>query len=119
MGWNIHDTEAQMVKEFLIWPIRIFLYLVAISIIIFYSIALFISTSYGTEKIKEYFFDDSLTYQSAKVEPSLLGVSVMIENFGNSRALLVEGEEIALELNLINSVLFSKASFRDACFQKW
>lgn len=94
-----------MVKEFLIWPIRIFLYLVAIAIIIFYSIAIFISTSYGTEKIKEYFFDDSLTYQSAKVEPSLLGVSVKLENFSYSSALLFEGEEIELELNLLNSVI--------------
>ena len=94
-----------MVKEYLIWPIRVFLYVVAIAIIIFYSIALLISTSYGTEKIKEYFLDDSLTYQFAKVEPSLLGVSVRLENFSYSSAVLFEGEEIELELNLLNSVI--------------
>ena len=87
-----------MVKEFLIWPIRIFLYFVAIAIIVFYSIALFISTSYGADKIKEYFLDDSLTYQSAIVEPSLLGVSVKLENFSYSSAILFKGEEIELEL---------------------
>ena len=106
-----------MVKEFLIWPIRIFLYLVAISIIIFYSIALFISTSYGTEKIKEYFFDDSLTYQSAKVEPSLLGVSVKLENFSYSSAVLFEGEEIELELNLLNSVISQRLHLEMLAFE--
>ena len=106
-----------MVKEFLIWPIRIFLYLVAIAIIIFYSIALFISTSYGTEKIKEYFFDDSLTYQSAKVEPSLLGVSVKLENFSYSSALLFEGEEIELELNLLNSVISQRLHLEMLAFK--
>ena len=106
-----------MVKEFLIWPIRIFLYLVAIAIIIFYSIALFISTSYGTEKIKEYFFDDSLTYQSAKVEPSLLGVSVNLENFSYSSAVLFEGEEIELELNLLNSVISQRLHLEMLAFK--
>jgi len=106
-----------MVKEFLIWPIRIFLYLVAIAIIIFYSIALFISTSYGTEKIKEYFLDDSLTYQSAKVEPSLLGVSVKLENFIYSSAILFEGEEIKLELNLLNSVISQRLHLEMLAFK--
>ena len=106
-----------MVKEFLIWPIRIFLYLVAIAIIIFYSIALFISTSYGTEKIKEYFFDDSLTYQSAKVEPSLLGVNVKLENFSYSSAVLFEGEEIELELNLLNSVISQRLHLEMLAFK--
>ena len=106
-----------MVKEFLIWPIRIFLYLVAIAIIIFYSIALFISTSYGTEKIKEYFFDGFLTYQSAKVEPSLLGVSVKLENFSYSSAVLFEGEEIELELNLLNSVISQRLHLEMLAFE--
>ena len=106
-----------MVKEFLIWPIRIFLYLVAIAIIIFYSIALFISTSYGTEKIKEYFFDDSLTYQSAKVEPSLLGVNVKLENFSYSSAVLFEGEEIELELNLLNSIISQRLHLEMLAFK--
>ena len=106
-----------MVKEFLIWPIRIFLYLVAIAIIIFYSIALFISTSYGTEKIKEYFFDDALKYQSAKVEPSLLGVSVKLENFSYSSAVLFEGEEIELELNLLNSVISQRLHLEMLAFK--
>ena len=106
-----------MVKEFLIWPIRIFLYLVAIAIIIFYSTALFISTSYGTDKIKEYFLDDSLTYQSAKVEPSLLGVSVKLENFSYSSAVLFEGEEIELELNLLNSVISQKLHLEMLAFK--
>ena len=106
-----------MVKEFLIWPIRIFLYFVAIAIIIFYSIAIFISTSYGTEKIKEYFFDDSLTYQSAKVEPSLLGVSVKLENFSYSSAVLFKGEEIELELNLLNSAISQRLHLEMLAFK--
>ena len=106
-----------MVKEFLIWPIRIFLYLVAIAIIIFYSIALFISSDYGTEKIKEYFFDDALKYQSAKVEPSLLGVSVKLENFSYSSAVLFEGEEIELELNILNSVISQRLHLEMLAFK--
>lgn len=97
-----------MAKEsliWLIWLIRIFLYLVSLSIIAFYLLALFISTSYGTEKITKYFLDDSLTYEFAKVEPSLLGVNVRLENFSYSSAVLFQGEEIDLELNLLNSVI--------------
>ena len=106
-----------MVKEFLIWPIRIFLYLVAIAIIIFYSIALFISTSYGTEKVKEYFLDESLTYQSAIVEPSLLGVNVKLENFSYSSAILFKGEEIELELNLLNSIISQRLHLEMLAFK--
>lgn len=106
-----------MVKEFLIWPIRIFLYLVAIAVIIFYSIAIFISTNFGTEKIKEYFLDDSLKYQSAKVEPSLLGVSVKLENFSYSSAVLFEGEEIELELNLLNSIISQRIHLEMLAFK--
>ena len=106
-----------MVKEFLIWPIRIFLYLMAIAVIIFYSIAIFISTNFGTEKIKEYFLDDSLKYQSAKVEPSLLGVSVKLENFSYSSAALFEGEEIELELNLLNSVISQRIHLEMLAFK--
>jgi hypothetical protein len=106
-----------MVKEFLIWPIRIFLYFVAIAIIVFYSIALFISTSYGAEKIKEYFLDDSLTYQSATVEPSLLGVSVKLENFSYSSAILFVGEEIELELNLLNSIISQRLHLEMLAFK--
>ena len=106
-----------MVKEFLIWPIRIFLYLVAIAVIIFYSIAIFISTNFGTEKIKEYFLDDSLKYQSAKVEPRLLGVSVKLENFSYSSAALFEGEEIELELNLLNSVISQRIHLEMLAFK--
>lgn len=117
MGWNLYDTETQMAKEILIWPIRFFLYLVAIAIIGFYSVALFISTGYGTEKIKEYFLHDSLTYQSAKVEPSLLGVSVKLENFSYSSAVLFEGEEIELELNLLNSVISQRLHLEMLAFK--
>ena len=77
----------------------------------------FHSTSYGTEKIKEYFFDDSLTYQSAKVEPSLLGVSVKLENFSYSSAVLFEGEEIELELNLLNSVISQRLHLEMLAFK--
>ena len=89
-----------MAKEPLIWLIRIFLYLVSLTIITFYSLALFISTSFGTEKITKYFLDDSLTYQFAEVEPSLLGVSVRLQNFNYSSAVFFQGEEIELELDL-------------------
>ena len=79
--------------------------MVSLTIITFYSLALFISTSFGTEKITKYFLDDSLTYQFAEVEPSLLGVSVRLQNFNYSSAVFFQGEEIELELNLLNSVI--------------
>ena len=94
-----------MAKEPLIWLIRIFLYLVSLTIIAFYSLALFISTSFGTEKITKYFLDDSLTYKFAEVKPSLLGVNVRLQNFSYSSAVFYQGEEIELELNLLNSVI--------------
>ena len=47
-----------MAKESLIWLIRIFI-LGLIKHNCLYLLALFISTSYGTEKITKYFLDDS------------------------------------------------------------
>ena len=94
-----------MVKEFLIWPIRIFLYLLTISILIFYSVSFFISTSYGKEKVKEYFFKDVLDYGSANVQPSLLGVTVTLEDFVFESTAIFSGDQVKLEFNLLNSII--------------
>ena len=70
-----------MVKKYLIWPIRFFLYLLAIFILAFYSFCLFIPTNYGSQLITNYLFKDSFKYRDISIEPNLLGMQVDIENF--------------------------------------
>ena len=70
-----------MVKKYLIWPIRLFLYLIAIFILSFYTFCLFISTDYGSKAITKYLFEDNIQFEEISIEPSLLGMQVNIKNF--------------------------------------
>ncbi len=83
-----------MVKKYLIWPIRFFLYLLAIFISNFYIFCLFISTDYGSKFITNYLFEDNIKYQEISIEPSLLGMQVDIGNFQYTGAADFSGEEI-------------------------
>ena len=69
-----------MVKKYLIWPIRLFLYLIAIFILSFYTFCLFISTDYGSKAITKYLFEDNIQFEEISIEPSLLGMQVNIKN---------------------------------------
>ena len=97
-----------MVKKYLIWPIRFFLYLLAIFISNFYIFCLFISTDYGSKFITNYLFEDNIKYQDISIEPSLLGMQVDIGNFQYTGAADFSGEEIKLKINFLNSVVGKK-----------
>ena len=97
-----------MVKKYLIWPIRFFLYLLAIFISNFYIFCLFISTDYGSKLITNYLFEDNIKYQNISIEPSLLGMQVDIENFQYTGAADFSGEEINLKINFLNSIVGKK-----------
>ena len=97
-----------MVKKYLIWPIRFFLYLLAIFISNFYIFCLFISTDYGSKFITNYLFEDNIKYQDISIEPSLLGMQVDIGNFQYTGAADFSGEEIKLKINFLNSIVGKK-----------
>ena len=97
-----------MVKKYLIWPIRLFLYLIAIFILAFYSFCLVISTNYGSQLITNYLFKDNFKYQEISIEPNLLGMQVDIENFQYIGAADFSGEEIKLQIDFLNSIVGNK-----------
>ena len=102
-----------MVKKYLIWPIRLFLYLIAIFILSFYTFCLFISTDYGSKAITKYLFEDNIQFEEISIEPSLLGMQVNIKNFQYIGAADFSGEEINLEINFLNSIIGNKIFVSD------
>ena len=102
-----------MVKKYLIWPIRLFLYLIAIFILSFYTFCLFISTDFGSKAITKYLFEDNIQFEEISIEPSLLGMQVDIKNFQYVGAADFSGEEINLEINFLNSVIGNKIFVSD------
>ena len=102
-----------MVKKYLIWPIRLFLYLIAIFILSFYTFCLFISTDYGSKAITRYLFEDNIQFEEISIEPSLLGMQVDIKNFQYIGAADFSGEEINLEINFLNSIIGNKIFVSD------
>ena len=97
-----------MVKKYIVWPIRLFLYFIAIFILSFYAFCLFISTNYGSKSITQYLFEDSIQYEKISIEASLLGIQVDIRNFQYTGAATFSGEEINLEINFLNSIIGNK-----------
>ena len=97
-----------MVKKYLIWPIRLFLYFLAILIISFYAFCLIISTNYGSKLITYYLFEDNIQYQEISIDPSILGIKVDIRNFQYKGAADFSGEDISLQINFLNSVVGKK-----------
>ena len=102
-----------MVKKYLIWPIRLFLYLIAIFILSFYTFCLFISTDFGSKAITKYLFEDNIQFEDISIEPSLLGMQVDIKNFQYIGAADFSGEEINLEINFLNSIIGNKIFVSD------
>ena len=102
---NFYKSEAKMVKKYLVWPIRFFLYFIALFILSFYALCLFISTDYGSKSITKYLFEESIQYEKISIEPSLLGIQVDIRNFQYTGAAAFSGEEINLEINFLNSII--------------
>ena len=94
-----------MAEKYLVWPIRIFLYLLAIVISLFYSLCLFMATEYGARFIAKNVFQDNLNFNEIKVQPSLLGIKINMQDFYYRGAADFYGEELALEINFLNSVI--------------
>ena len=94
-----------MVKKYLIWPIRLFLYLLAILIIGFYSFCLFLTTDFGSKQTSKLLFGENISYEGISIEPSLLGMKVEIDGFSFSGAANFSGDRINLEINFLNSLI--------------
>ena len=94
-----------MAEKYLVWPIRIFLYLLAIVISLFYSLCLFMATEYGARFVAKNVFQDNLNFNEIKVQPSLLGIKIKMQDFYYRGAADFYGEELALEINFLNSVI--------------
>ena len=78
MDTYFHKPETKMVKKYLIWPIRLFLYLIAISIICFYSFCLILTTDFGSKQTSKLLFGDNVSFEDISIEPSLLGMKLDI-----------------------------------------
>ena len=94
-----------MVKKYLIWPIRLFLYCVAILLIIFYSFCLLLTTEYGSRQTSYILFGDNIDFKKISVRPSLLGMEVEMDEFSFTGAANFSGDQIMLEINFLNSVV--------------
>jgi hypothetical protein len=105
MVTNFHKSEAEMVKKYLIWPIRLFLYLIAISIICFYSFCLILTTDFGSKQTSKLLFGDNVSFEDISIEPSLLGMKLDIKGFSFLGAATFSGDRINLEINFLNSLI--------------
>ena len=105
MGLYLHQSKTKMVKKYLIWPIRLFLYLLAILIIGFYSFCLFLTTDFGSKQTSKLLFGENISYEEISIEPSLLGMKVEIDGFSFSGAANFSGDRINLEINFLNSLI--------------
>ena len=105
MGLYLHQSKTKMVKKYLIWPIRLFLYLLAILIIGFYSFCLFLTTDFGSKQTSKLLFGEKISYEEISIEPSLLGMKVEIDGFSFSGAANFSGDRINLEINFLNSLI--------------
>ena len=104
MVTNFHKSEAEMVKKYLIWPIRLFLYLIAISIICFYSFCLILTTDFGSKQTSKLLFGENVSFEDISIEPSLLGMKLDIKGFSFLGAANFSGDRINLEINFLNSL---------------
>ena len=94
-----------MVKKYLIWPIRLFLYVIAILIISFYFFCLFLTTDFGSKQTSKLLFGENIKFEDISIEPSLLGMRVDIEGFSFLGAANFSGDRINLEINFLNSLI--------------
>jgi len=94
-----------MVKKYLIWPIRLFLYLIAILIISFYSFCLILTTDFGSKQTSKLLFGDNVSFKDISIEPSLLGMKLDIKGFSFLGAANFSGDRINLEINFLNSLI--------------
>ena len=104
-----------MVKKHLIGILRIFLYLLAIFLLVFH----FFGISLNFSNINSFFinkiFAGKLSYEDISFRQSLKGIDINLENFNYDGDIKVEGQNLFLKLNLLSSFL-SKEVYIDFLF---
>lgn len=95
-----------MVKKYLIWPLRLFLYISALLLIIFYSFLFVLSINEINKKVLDLIYGNNLLYGGLEVEPGFFGVNLKITDleFTNEN-LSLNSEYLFAETNFLSSLL--------------
>ena len=95
-----------MVKKYLIWPLRFFLYISALFLIIFYSFLFILSINEVNKKVLDSFYGNSLFYGGLEVKPGFFGINLKITDleFTNEN-LSLNSQYLFAKTNLLSSLL--------------
>ncbi len=104
-----------MVKKHLIGILRIFLYLLAVFLLGFHLFGISLNFSNINSFFINKIFAGKLSYEGISFRQSLKGIDINLENFNYDGDIKVEGENLFLKLNLLNSLL-SKEVYIDFLF---
>ena len=104
-----------MVKKHLIGILRIFLYLLAVFLLSFHLFGISLNFSNINSFFINKIFAGKLSYEGISFRQSLKGIDINLENFNYDGDIKVEGQNLFLKLNLLNSFL-SKEVYIDFVF---
>ena len=104
-----------MVKKHLIGILRIFLYLLAVFLLSFHLFGISLNFSNINSFFINKIFAGKLSYEGISFRQSLKGIDINLENFNYDGDIKVEGQNLFLKLNLLNSFL-SKEVYIDFLF---
>ena len=104
-----------MVKKHLIGILRIFLYLLAVFLLGFHLFGISLNFSNINSFFINKIFAGKLSYEGISFSQSLKGIDINLENFNYDGDIKVEGQNLFLKLNLLNSFL-SKEVYIDFLF---
>ena len=104
-----------MVKKHLIGIFRIFLYLLAVFLLGFHLFGISLNFSNINSFFINKIFAGKLSYEGISFRQSLKGIDINLENFNYDGDIKVEGQNLFLKLNLLNSFL-SKEVYIDFLF---
>ena len=104
-----------MVKKHLIGILRIFLYLLAVFLLGFHLFGISLNFSNINSFFINKIFAGKLSYEEISFRQNLKGIDINLENFNYDGDIKVEGQNLFLKLNLLNSFL-SKEVYIDFLF---
>jgi hypothetical protein len=104
-----------MVKKYLIGILRIFLYLIAIFLLGFHLFGISLNFSNINSFFINKIFAGKLSYEGISFRQSLKGIDINLKNFNYDGDIKVEGQDLFIKLNLLNSFL-SKEVYIDFLF---
>ena len=104
-----------MVKKYLKGIARIFLYLLAIFLLSFHLFAFTLNFSKVNSFFIEKIFAGKLTYDNISFRQNFVGIDINLNNFDYDGDIQVNGENLFLKVNLLNSLL-SKEIFIEYLF---